>query len=95
MKGHFILPNINNKQGETEKLMDKFNQYKLATQYKIKIAKTFEINLEKKLNLSEIPFSCILKPVTSALGVKNDIEICKNNEDLNNAIKNLKQKNIK
>ena len=95
LKSNFILPNINNKQGEIEKLMDKFNQYKLATQYKIKMAKSLEIDLEKKLDLSEIPFPCILKPVTSALGVKNDIEICQNKEDLNAAIKNLKQKKYK
>ena len=94
LKENFIVPNINNKQNEIKKYMDKNNQSKLAKKYDIKIAKTLKLNLSKKIDYNDkkIPIPCILKPIISALGFKNDIEICETNEELKISIENLRKK---
>ena len=95
LKKYFIVPNINDDQGKIEELMNKYNQYQLAKKYKINMAKTLKIDLTKKINIKEMPFPCILKPIVSALGKKGDIEICQNEDELKESIKRLKDKNYK
>ena len=93
LKKFFIVPNIKNTQSEIEKMMNKFNQYLLAQKYKIKMAKSVILDLSKNEKIDKLPIPCILKPLTSALGQKTDIEICKTKDELKKTIKNLKNKN--
>lgn len=86
---YFIVPNINNIQGNIIKYMDKYNQYKLLKENKIKTAKSKLIDVN---NVDEkIDFPCIMKPVISAEGHKSDITICNNIQEFYCAIKNLKK----
>ena len=86
LKDKFILPSINNKANNIIKYMDKYEQSKLASEYKIKHAKSKKIDLNKdNLNkiVSEFSYPCILKPNISAIGSKDDITICHNEKELN------------
>ena len=92
LQKYFIVPNINNKQGKIEELMDKFNQYKLAQKNSIKMAKSLEYDLSKEEKLKDFPIPCIVKPLVSALGYKSDIRICKTKNELIKEIKIFKKK---
>ena len=88
----FIIPSINNKQGEIIKYMDKFNQYQLAKDNNINMANSIIIDINN-LEENEIKFPCILKPIVSAEGKKEDIVICNNKNEYIKAIADLKKLN--
>ena len=98
---YFIVNNINDSKNEIIKVMDKYNQYELAERYNLKMAKSYLINIddlkkESKFDF-EIPFPCILKPLVSAEGKKDDITICNNENELYASFEklyNLNYKNI-
>ena len=92
LQKYFIVPNINNIQGQVEKIMDKYYQYELAKKNNIKMAKSFSLNLKNKIELKNIPFPCIIKPLISALGSKKDIKICHNKNEFQKAINEFKGK---
>ena len=66
LKNYFVVPNIDNKQGKMEELMNKYNQFNLAKKNNIKIAETFELDLNK-IDEDKITYPNILKPITSYL----------------------------
>ena len=72
--------------------MDKYYQYELAKKNNIKMAKSFSLNLKNKIELKNIPFPCIIKPLISALGSKKDIKICHNKNEFQKAINEFKGK---
>lgn len=94
LKQWFILPNINCKQGEIAKLMDKKTQTQWAHQLGLRTAKTWCVELSDDLNgfYSEVFFPCILKPVISSEGHKTDISKCENLECLKGKMTELKRK---
>ena len=91
LKKYFTVSSINNKQNEIEKMMDKYNQYLLARKNNIKISKSLIFDLNEKIS-DEIPVPCILKPISSVLGNKDDIEICNTKDELKEKIEILKNK---
>ena len=90
----FVVPSIGNKTGQIATFMNKQKQYDFATKHNLKMAKSFTLNLDEKIETS-IPFPCILKPIVSAEGDKRDIVVCKNDDELKNAISTLKSKQYK
>ena len=92
LNGKFIISNINNTQGEIVKYMDKYEQYKIAKENNINIAKSLIIDLpfDNKISLK---FPVILKPIISVNGQKVDITICENKESFNNVLKKFYQNN--
>lgn len=87
---NFIVPNINNKSGLMTYYMDKYNQYSLAKKNNIKVAETKIVDLSQ---IDNVKYPCILKPILSAKGKKDDIKICTNEEEIDSArleLKNLK-----
>lgn len=82
LTSNFIVPNINNKSGFITYYMDKYNQYVLAKNNNVKVANTRILQLS---NNNKVKCPCILKPVISANGKKDDIRICKNQEEYEKA----------
>lgn len=90
---NYIIPHINNKQGEIAKLMNKANQAIWAQQLDIPTAQTFLINFEDdNWQLMDYPMPCIVKPVLSHEGSKGDIRRCNNRKELKGYIDYLKDK---
>lgn len=93
-KEHFIVPSINNEQGQIVAMMNKDAQYKWASEHNIKMAQSLVFNVNDELSLitNIIDFPVILKPVVSAQGSKFDINICYSEAELKQSIDLLKQK---
>lgn len=94
LKLKFIVPNINYKQSEIIKYMNKYNQYILAKKYNINMAKSVECDLENFEFLGNC-YPYIVKPLESIDGEKNDITICKNKKELFKAIEEFRNKEYK
>ena len=83
LKDKFIVPSIQNTQGAIGVLMNKYSQIKFAEKYNIPVAKTWICDFENSDTLNEVSFPCIIKPVASYEGNKQDIEKCVILEELN------------
>ena len=93
LSNKFILPHINNKQGEIAKLMNKDNQALWAQQLGIPTAKTFLINFDDEEWMKvDYPMPYIVKPVLSHEGSKGDIRRCDSRKELFDYINELKKK---
>ena len=90
----FIVPGINQTQGEIARLMDKKNQSEWAQQIGIRTAKTWCLDLTEDFTslCLDIVYPCVLKPVVSAEGHKTDIRKCDNINDFKEQIALLKDK---
>ena len=97
LKDDFIIQSIKSKQGLITKYMNKYEQYKLAKQFGIRITYSLFIDLENNSDIDYFnwKYPCILKPVLSTDGNKLDIRICKNLKEAENAILELKSKQYK
>lgn len=95
LKKYFYVPSIKNKQGNIIKLMNKYNQYKLCINNKIGCLKSIEVNLNQEIITQGVNLPCIVKPLESIDGEKDDISICKNTDELNVTIKKFKAKGYK
>ena len=97
LRDKFIVQSIKSKQGLIIKYMNKYEQYKLAKQFGIRIADSLFIDLENESDIDYFnwKYPCILKPVLSTDGKKLDIRICNNLKDAKNAILELKSKHYK
>ena len=92
LKNLFFVPSINNKAGEISNYMSKQRQYDFAKTHRLKMANSFTYYFDNKENFERPNFPCILKPVVSAEGNKQDIVICKNTSDYEFALEKLKLK---
>ena len=74
----FYLTNCQGKSGGVIYYLDKYNTFKKAKDFVIKVADSYVITLPLNSDfiISEYPVPCILKPRESANGRKADIEIC-------------------
>lgn len=90
----YIIPHINNKQGEIAKLMNKANQALWAQDLGIPTAKTFLVNFDEMglYKSEDYPMPCIVKPVLSHEGSKGDIKRCDSKEELLDYFEELKAK---
>ena len=92
---YYYLPNINNKQGEIVKLMDKTYQEELCHKYGIKIARSILIDTGNFKYSDKYPPKVILKPYISADGKKADIIIAKGREEIINGVNTFKRHGYK
>lgn len=90
-KNKFYVPSIGNQQGKIAELMDKKNQFDWAIANGIKMAKTEELILADWVSHPNTwnEFPCILKPAISANGKKGDIVICNTQDELNESVLDL------
>lgn len=89
----YIIPHINHKQGEIARLMNKADQMLWAKEMGIPTAETYLIDLyNEKWQTTEYPMPCIVKPVLSHEGNKEDIKRCETRDELYIHIKHLKDK---
>ena len=95
LKEKFILPNINNEKGEIVKFMEKMEQYKLSKKYNVLMAKTFYYKLDEEINIKELPKKVIIKPDLSAEGDKADIRIANGKKEIEESLKEFKEKKYK
>ena len=91
----YVLPNVDNKQGSLTSIMDKGIMMKYAVEAGFKIPQSLSYNLDKdKIDLERIKFPCIVKPLKSIYGRKEDFVICRTKNDLSVALEKLKGKVI-
>lgn len=91
----YLLPHINNKQGEIAFLMNKYNQAEWLKYIGIKTARTMLLDFTNKNTgkvFSAVPMPCIVKPVLSHKGRKGDICKCSNISELKDYISILRKK---
>ena len=93
LEKNYIVPSINNKENLIVEYMDKYKQYEFIKECGIKIAKSWELNIEKAQIPDDIIYPCIVKPLISAYAAKSDITICEDLEELESAIKKYKKLN--
>ncbi|MGI6423717.1 MAG: ATP-grasp domain-containing protein [Tepidanaerobacteraceae bacterium] len=91
LKAKYITPNIKNTQGKITKLMNKKTMNEIAIKSGLTVPKTWEIFLNNQYRFpDELTFPCIVKPVCSVEGKKEDIVVCKNQLALKNNLFKLK-----
>jgi predicted ATP-grasp superfamily ATP-dependent carboligase len=78
----YFVPGFHGAPGKVITLMDKFEQKKFADANGIKMAKTWEINVNDNEISSIDTYPCILKPQISAFGSKADIRVVQNESEL-------------
>lgn len=94
LKPHFLMPYVQGqKQGAVTYYMDKAVQLKLASQFGLRTAATWDIDLDHdKICLpEEITFPCFCKPTVSARGFKREICTCVTREELKQTLSVLQQ----
>lgn len=94
LNNNFIISNINNTENQINKYMDKYEQYKVAKECNINMAKSMIIDISLNQNV-EITPPVIIKPLISAEGKKIDITICKTEKEIQDAITFFKNNNYK
>ncbi len=94
---YYILPGFQENYGKVAFLMDKYNQKLLADEYGIPMAKSWKCGLiNGHFTLpSDLVCPCIIKPLVSAYGCKNDIIIANHEEEVNNALVEFESKKYK
>lgn len=96
LKEKYIIPNINSKQGEIIKHMDKMYQKELCEKNNINYAKSFYIELDNYMKYIDIlPYKVIIKPDVSAEGSKTDILIEEGKENIMKGLQKFKEKKYK
>ena len=93
LSGKYQLPNVSNIQGLLSSVMDKGLMLEYAKKAGFKIPQSISLNLGKdNLDLEEIKFPCVVKPLKSIYGKKEDFVICYSEDELVLAINDLKDR---
>ena len=95
LKDKYIIPSIAKKQGKISFYMDKWEQIKLLEEYNLPVIKTLKLNITDDILNMEIPYPCIVKPIISAKGKKEDIRKCVTPRDLKDELSILDGKGYK
>ncbi len=86
-KSKFYVPSINGEQGKIARMMDKREQYNFSIENEIKIAKSVLVDMRGETEkISGLQFPLIIKPNISANGMKKDIAVCPNMEEVEKII---------
>lgn len=88
---NFYIYNINKKDNEILKYMDKYNQFLLMNKNNISCAKSEIIKLPYDGKIEGFNFPVIIKPLKSIDGKKNDIVIVEKENDVYDNIKELEK----
>lgn len=89
LKEYFILSNARNKQGEIVRLMDKEKMRLLAEKSGLLTPVSFIVSKNDDLSKINIKYPCITKSILSVYGGKQDVFICKNEDELYMAIQKV------
>lgn len=87
LKDQCILSNASNKSGEITRLMNKTLQGKIAEECGLLVPRSWVIKTGESIP-GDITYPCIIKPLLSIGGVKADIKICKELNELKRALDN-------
>lgn len=89
---HYVLPSVGHRQGGINLMMDKEKQTECAAKVGMKVPKTILIELDKNLDVEEFSLSypCIIKPVESFKGSKNDFRFCRDENELQQDLNSIK-----
>lgn len=79
LKDIVYVPNASQSQGNINKLLDKAEQARIASEVGL-LTPAYKVMTVGELDTIS-SFPCIIKPIDSTRGSKNDIEICKTKED--------------
>lgn len=90
LEKRFYLPGFVNAPGKVCTLMDKWNQYLFAQENGIPMAASFLVDTSTGAIPSELTYPCIIKPRVSAFGSKTDIMVCRDAEELTDAVRHYK-----
>lgn len=91
LKSKYILPNIDKSEGKVTHLMNKKIMNEMAAISGLIVPKSLEIDLTNtEINIPErVIYPCIVKPLSSIDGKKEDIKICKDESELKITLWNL------
>jgi len=93
LKKNFLVPNAGDKQNNIIHNMDKFEQQRFCKELGLATIFSKKISLMgKNIDISDIPFPCIVKPNSSFEGKKADIAICNSKIELEEVLHNLLEK---
>ncbi len=84
-----ILPTAG-EQSRISYFLDKEIQCTLAEKCGLKVPLHFLLRDRNKLDLTQLPYPCIVKPMNSIVGQKSDIVICSTKKDLENYLSDKK-----
>lgn len=91
---YYLLPNVNGKQGEINRMMSKSAQKEMALAAGLPVVNSCMIRASK--GVFEIPetvtYPCFIKPNISKNGFKTTMKKCENEEELREALKNISRK---
>ncbi len=96
LQEHYILP-LSYKSRNTTKYMDKFNVKQLAKDIGLNVLDSIVLNREEgnlEQEIAKIEFPCITKAIRSSISGKFDIFICKDINELDNAVKKVRSNEI-
>ena len=88
----YYLPNCKNIEGALSKWMDKkvMNEAALNAGFNIPYSMELSTNEYETLNYETIKYPCIIKPLKSSQGSKNDFNICNNKDELYKSLNKIK-----
>jgi len=81
LEKYYYLP-TSHKQGRCNHYMNKEEMSRLAVSKGMKAPKSWTIEPKTQINISEVKFPCIAKPLVSIFGSKLEIQILRNKEEL-------------
>lgn len=91
LSDYYVMPNVNNKEGELSRLMSKGVQKKLAEEYGLPVLGSCVVS--RKKGVYEIPYSvkypCFIKPNVSKNSAKSRMRRCDSREELRAALDEL------
>lgn len=88
----FHIPSIGKTQSRLFDMMDKGKQVAFAHSCGMRMAQSYEIDLDGDYSISDIVMPCIGKPIVSCEGDKKDIKRIESHSDLDLYLKELKAK---
>ena len=91
LSSKYVLHNCESKGGRIIYWMDKTRMLEAASRSGLIVPYSKSLDLNKKIELKEISFPCLIKPKISAYATKNSFRICNTNDELNEAIFEVKQ----
>ena len=91
LESKYNIPNVNNIQGALTEVMDKGYMLKLAEEVGFNVPQSISLDLnDNNLEYDKVKFPCIVKPLKSIFGKKEDFVICENSVELDKALEKLK-----
>lgn len=89
LKEKYILPNAEEKEGQIACLMNKSIMNKIASDSGLKVPKYWSVNLDGEADIlpKDMMYPCIVKPLLSVEGKRQDIVICHHKKELISKLK--------